>query len=281
VKAEQIPVVWRAYQRVPFRAGYTRELAELLVWLDGVHTSEFLETSEVYRPHRRIHEKTGINLICIPAGPFLYGSSDEDRQAYDAEKPQRRIELRQYWIGRAPVTNAQYKRFLDANPEQDVPFANADWAKRYNWDRQRRVSPGDKADHPVVLVSWRDAQAYCERAGLRMPSEEEWEKGARGTAGRIWPWGNNPPTADLCNFNGNVGTTTPVGKYSPHGDSPYGCVDMAGNVWEWVGDGRAVHGGSWYYLLRDARVSARYDYGPNLRNGNIGFRLVAPVLSEF
>ena len=91
-------------------------------------------------------------------------------------------------------------------------------------------------NHPVVYVSWNDAQSFCEWAGLFLPTEQQWEKAARGTDGRMYPWGKDPPTTDLCNFNSNVGDTTPVGRYSPQGDSPYGIVDMAGNVWEWCED---------------------------------------------
>jgi formylglycine-generating enzyme required for sulfatase activity len=100
----------------------------------------------------------------------------------------------------------------------------------YNWDRQSRTFPPYKAGHPVVLVSWHDAVAYAGWAGKRLPTEEEWEKAARGTDGRKYPWGDQELTPELCYFDRNVGGTTPVGRYSPQGDSPYGCVDMAGNV---------------------------------------------------
>jgi formylglycine-generating enzyme required for sulfatase activity len=137
----------------------------------------------------------------------------------------------------------------------------------------------------MVLVSWQDAQAFCEWAGLALPTEEQWEKAARGTDGRIWPWGNEPPTAKHCNFNRNVGGTSPVGQYSPQGDSPYGCADMAGNVWEWAGSWyspnqtRALRGGSWAYDDLNTRAAVRYGYYPNDGYLNIGFR-VAELLSD-
>jgi formylglycine-generating enzyme required for sulfatase activity len=110
--------------------------------------------------------------------------------------------------------------------------ADAGYKAPQYWNEKR--PPAELADHPVVYVNWDDAQAYCQWAGLRLPTEEEWEKAARGMDGRQYPWGNRPPDDKLCNFNQNVKTTTPVGRYSPQGDSPYGCVDMAGNVREWT-----------------------------------------------
>ena len=154
-------------------------------------------------------QKAGIELVKIPAGKFLYG---------DDKKP---VYLDEFWIGRTPVTDRQYQVFVDATGH----------APPEHWSG-KRVHPA-KLNHPVVFVSWDDAQAFCEWAGLFLPTEQQWEKAARGTDGRKYPWGNESPTADLCNFNKHVGDTTLVGRYSPQGDSPYGIVDMAGNVWEW------------------------------------------------
>jgi formylglycine-generating enzyme required for sulfatase activity len=233
------------------------------------------------------HEKTGIELIRIPAGPFLYG--DDKRQ----------IELPEYWIGRAPVTNAQFARFVRATNYKTTAekegFGGAWTGSRWelvngaDWWHPGgpKTSIDGKDDHPVVLVSWDDAQAFCDWAGLVLPSEEQWEKAARGTDGRLWPWGNEPPTDKHCNFNMNVKGTTPTGKYSPKGDSPYGCADMAGNVWETTGSWykknsmRALRGGSWRDddQFQDTRATRRGHEFPDSGSDYIGFR-VAELLSH-
>ena len=162
--------------------------------------------------------KDGTELIKIPAGEFIMGSNDHLAN----EHPQREVYLDEYCVGRHPVTNAQYRQFLEATQHDEPKYWHD---KRYN-----------KPNQPVVGVTWHDARAYCEWAGLRLPTEAEWEKAARGTDGRLWPWGSEPkPNEKLCNFDGNVGTTTEIGSY-PEGASPYGCHDMAGNVHEWCYD---------------------------------------------
>jgi formylglycine-generating enzyme required for sulfatase activity len=252
-------------------------MAYLTVWRDEIIKTIWRgEAVSSITPERRVHEKTGIELIRIPAGPFLYG------------KDLRKIELPEFWIGRYPVTNAQYKRFLDANPRHRVPYYDVDWAKPFNWDQKRRAYPSNKADHPVLLVSWDNAKAFCDWAGLALPTEEQWEKAARGTNGRDWPWGNEWAENRANSSEAGIRGTTPVGKYSPQGDSPYGCADMAGNVWEWTDSwyddsrrGRVLRGGSWFYDLRFARVSIRLNYTPGNAIFNIGFRVAAPVDSGF
>ena len=222
---------------------------------------------------RRIHEKTGIELIRIPAGSFIYGEGND----------QKRVTLLEYWIGRAPVTNAQYKRFLDANPGHSVPFIYNTLFEPHNWDERSRTYPANKAEHPVVLISWDDAKAFCDWAGLALPSEEQWEKAARGTNGRTWPWGDEPPTARHCNFGHTIGDTTPVGKYAPQGSSPYGCVDMAGNVWDWTaswsrkGEELTLRGGSWGTSSVGVRAARREkSSGPHALGNHLGFRVVEP-----
>jgi serine/threonine-protein kinase len=166
-----------------------------------------------------------MELVRIPAGEFLMGSdTNKDKAADYEETPQHRLHLEEYLIGKTPVTNAQYLAFVQATGHKPPEF----WIQG--------VIPQGKEQHPVVNISWFDAFAFCRWAGqgsghvVRLPSEAEWEKAARAAGGRIWPWGSQPPDKKRCNFNNNVGGTTPVGQYSPRGDSPYGCADMAGNI---------------------------------------------------
>jgi formylglycine-generating enzyme required for sulfatase activity len=162
----------------------------------------------------RIHAKDGTHLIRIPAGEFWMGSDDGPEN----ERPRHRVHLDEFYIARHPVTNAQYAKFIKETGHREP----------YYWNEKRFNQP----NQPVVAVSWHDALAYCEWAGLRLPTERQWEKAARGTDGRKWPWGDEPPDERRCNFGTQVGATTEVGSY-PDGASPYGCQDMAGNVWEW------------------------------------------------
>lgn len=217
-----------------------------------------------------VDSKTGLEMRYIPPGPFLYGEHKEKR------------ELPGYWISKTPVTNAVYKRFLDASPQHRVPKAWHDSQKSYAWDEKKRTFPADKADHPVVLVSWDDAVAFAEWAGMALPTEEQWEKAARGTDGRDYPWGAWREGCANTEEAGVLGTTA-VGRYSPQGDSPYGCVDMSGNVWEWTATkhekgGRVLRGGSWAYNLGNALVSVRLGLDVVSSYYDVGFRLVAPIV---
>jgi len=177
-------------------------------------------------------------MVLIPAGEFLMGSDPKvDKGAYDREQPQHSLILPDYYLARTPVTNAQYLAFVQGT-DQRAPK---------HWKGGK--PPSGKEDHPVVNVSWRDALAYCRwlarvtGRAYNLPSEAEWEKGARGGfppasggdrgGARIYPWGNEWDLS-LCNSSeGGKGDTTPVGAY-PGGASPYGLLDMAGNVWEWT-----------------------------------------------
>ena len=255
--------------------------------------------------------------VTIPAGSFLMGSDKRvDKQAYADETPQHTLHLPEYRIARVPVTVAQFAAFMAAKQGYRTTaegqgsawsWTGSEWGevKGADWAHPRgpQSDVRSKQDHPVTCVSWHDALAFCRWAGVRLPTEAEWEKAARGTAGRIWPWGNREPTEKLCNFGMNVKDTTPVGSY-PDGKSPYGLLDVAGNVWEWTSslwgkdfpnpdygypynpsDGRenqgapntvrrVLRGGSFWNDALGVRCACRDGGSPSDRHVGIGFRVV-------
>ena len=173
---------------------------------------------------------TSENMVMIPAGEFQMGSDDSD--AFDDEKPVHTVYTDAFYMDKYEVTNAQYKKFLDANPEWrkhrlSDKYHDGDYLKNWNGNNY----PHDKGHHPVAYVSWYAAMAYAKWAGKRLPTEAEWEKAARGKlTGQKYPWGNS---IDSSKANYASGATTPVGNYASNG---YGLHDMAGNVWEWCLD---------------------------------------------
>jgi toxoflavin biosynthesis protein ToxD len=239
-----------------------------------------------------------IHLECVrvPAGDFLMGSAlARDREATKGEQPQHLVYVAEFWLGKYPVTNSQYAAFAAAAGHEAPLY----WAQE--------GIPAVKADHPVVCTSWRDARAFCAWLSaatgrrFRLPTEAEWEKTARGPQARIYPWGDRSPTAELCNCDMRVGGTTQVGRY-PKNVSPYGAVDLAGNVGEWTdslygpypyvaGDGRenplaegfrVVRGGGFSLMGWNARCACRLRYAPDRRSDHGGFRVAlsadAPAL---
>ncbi len=199
--------------------------------------------------------KDGMDMVYIGAGEFLMGASELDSAATDAEKPQHKVYLDAYWIDRTEVTNAMFAGFLNDLGNQNDGIH--DWyltdGRQYSQIAENsqgiwEVNSGYE-NHPVIGVSWNGANAYCEWAGRRLPTEAEWEKAARGTDGRKFPWGpifdcrllNSDDETDFdanvsqrANCDGYAGTA-PVGSY-PGGASPYGVLDLLGNVSEWVVD---------------------------------------------
>jgi formylglycine-generating enzyme required for sulfatase activity len=248
-----------------------------------------------------------MELMRVPAGKFLMGSTKENKSASDDERPRHTVDIPyDYWMARYPITNELYNAYARS---KGIKHPVSGWEK--------------KKDHPVVEVSWKDALIYCQWLNnllkaelpsglvLRLPTEAEWEKAARwkpSPSGRgqgqgealEYPWGNTFDKNNCNTYEGGKGGTTPVGLFSPQGDSPYGCADMSGNVWEWthslmkaypynIKDGREDEKASGARVLRGgsfnddeglARCACRLDFDINLFNYNYGFRVVAsPVLS--
>lgn len=230
-----------------------------------------------------------LDLIDIPAGPCWMGSQKSTRQCavLADELPQHEVAFGAYQIASTPVTNGEYLEFVQATACE--PPAN--------WRAGR--PPAGQKDHPVTHVDWRDATAFAQWAGCRLPTEVEWERAAAGVERRIYPWGDAPPSADHLDFNGHRGTS-PVGRY-PHGATPDGIMDMAGNVWEWTqsrygpypydGSGerdtlhpagrRVLRGGSFLSpsaaFVRCAMRSLSYE---SRRREHIGFRLARSLPGE-
>lgn len=215
-------------------------------------------------------------MLDIPADEFQYGD----------EKGIERIE-QPFCIAKYPVTNQQYKKFVDAT-RCAVPFA--DWGGMSNWDKETRNFPDGKANHPVVLVSWHDAVAYCEwlRATtgrpFRLPTEQEWERAARGTNGLVYPWGDKFLPERANTREAGIGDTSPVGVFA-EGASPCGALDMVGNVWEWAASNyndstKVLRGGSFNIESQDARAANRLRYYPGIRYVFIGFRVAESVPSR-
>jgi formylglycine-generating enzyme required for sulfatase activity len=245
---------------------------------------EKVKPAPVATPPNKITLSNGMELMRVPAGTFLMGSkgSNPIREFFGAphdvtdEKPQHTVSIPyDYWMARFPVTNELYDAYVKS---KGIKHPVNGWEK--------------KKEHPITDLTWTDAMQYCQwlnrrllllnellPAGLmlRLPTEAEWEKAARGTGGREFPWGR-AFDGNKCNtIESGKGDTTPVGLYSPQGDSPYGCADMAGNVWEWTqslfnpypyiaGDGRedvnasgrrVLRGGSYDGIERYARCAFR------------------------
>ncbi|MCB0256689.1 MAG: SUMF1/EgtB/PvdO family nonheme iron enzyme [Anaerolineae bacterium] len=209
-----------------------------------------------------------MELVPVPAGEFLMGSDKRvDRRAGKGELPQHRVHLDAYWMGRYPVTNAQYRRFIS-----ETGFDPPD-----SW-----VSlgpPTAEGDLPVREITWADARRFCFWLSWKtgqyacIPGEAEWEKAARGTDGRIWPWGNERPNPKSFSPNSfAAGYKQALGLYSPATDSPYGCVDMVTNVLEICNTVRylgALRPSKYPYVLTDGRESASYRLDRALRGGGL------------
>ncbi|MEK7268081.1 MAG: formylglycine-generating enzyme family protein [Nitrospirota bacterium] len=221
-------------------------LAILLIGAAGVDSSTNLPAETV--------SKDGAPMVLVPAGPFPMGVPKGDRDGGRDEYPRHEVYLDVYYIDKFEVTNGRYLEFVRATGHR--PPQNVKDPSRNLW--QGGLIPESIADRPVINVDWYDADAYCKWAGKRLPTEAEWEKAARGTDDRRFPWGNVEPTHKHLNYNQRwqgEKTLMPVGSYAA-GKSPFGAYDMAGNVWEWVAD--------WYDPLYYEQSPERNPKGPEL-----------------
>ncbi|MBI5649862.1 MAG: SUMF1/EgtB/PvdO family nonheme iron enzyme [Chloroflexi bacterium] len=329
---ERFPRLWAVLKQPRFTFDVTPEMLDLLIHLSAPPVEAKPEEKETHAPPEplrvpRDHESKMMRpeslervmpaFVEIPAGAFLMGSQDKNQQAGDSEKPQRKVMLDYaYRIGRYPVTNAEFARFVAAKG-----YANQVYWTQAGWDwKKDRAEPEryggdfDLPDHPVVGISWYEAVAYCNwltetlRANgelapdqiIRLPTEAEWEKAARGEHGREYPWGDEFDSAKANTAESKIQHTTAVGQFSPAGDSPYGCADMAGNVWEWCGtkwvvdykiydadskhredlEGkfpRVLRGGAFSFESNCVRAAFRRGDGPDFGGRFRGFRVVAGV----
>ncbi len=222
-------------------------ISAMAVWFGGTSAAESLT-----KPPREVVGKDGAPMILIPSGPFPMGVPKGDRDGGRDEYPRHEVLLDDYYIDKYEVTHGRYAEFVKTT-EHRTP-ENPKYPKRTLWTDHLSES---LTERPVINVDWQDADAYCRWAGKRLPTEAEWEKAAKGTDDRRFPWGNVEPTHKHLNFNQQwqgEKTLMPVGSYEA-GKSPFGVYDMAGNVWEWVAD--------WYDPLYYEKSPASNPKGPN------------------
>jgi len=228
-----------------------------------------------------------VKMVEVPAGEFFMGCNDKvDEECEDNEKPGRQVFLDAFKIDETEVTVAAYQRCINAKV---CTWPNMD--NKCNWG----PDIGRRENYPINCVDWQQAKTFCEWVGKRLPTEAEWEKAARGTDGRVYPWGNewDDKKANAGGKDVSSITTTPVGSF-PAGASPFGALDMAGNVWEWMQDWhdgeyyqagptknprgpeegiwKVTRGGAWSDRPQYARASYRSRLGPGLRHGLLGMR---------
>jgi formylglycine-generating enzyme required for sulfatase activity len=303
----------RPYGGDPARGtGYDEALLEALdffeVGAEPVVEPVRVEVGEALGAHGdpRLAEP-GARLVAIPGGTFWMGAQRNDPakprydpDAYGDESPVHRVTLSDFAMGRYPVTVQEFAAFVEA--EKDGYLKKDVWTPEgWAWRKKKdRLAPSDweaqlrHPNRPVVYVTWYEADAYARWAGKRLPTEAEWEYAARGSEGRKYPWGNDPPSEEHANFAIRVGAPTPVGIY-PRGATPEGVRDLAGNVLEWCADWfgeypkgevpdpkgpesgqfRVLRGGAFLYDPGHLRAACRDSALPGVEDDVIGFRCVA------
>jgi len=245
-------------------------------------TTEVSPTQTVLSTANKVSPIDGMVMVYIPAGEFYMGEPDEGNSS-----PLHKVSLDAYWIDQTDVTNAMYAKCVQGK-KCALPV--------YSDQPESHFTNPAYSNHPVVFVTWYDAMNYCQWAGRRLPTEAEWEKAARGVDWRKFPWGETSPNKSLLNYSNIISDTTSVGAY-PLGSSPYGVLDMAGNVRQWIadwfdanyyrqspsynpqgpatGDKRVLRGGSFMDIAYGVRVTRRFEHQPDSPGINRGFRCAA------
>ena len=232
-------------------------------------------------------------MVYVPAGEFWMGCNEQvDNQCEADEKPYHKVDLDAFYIDKFKVTNGEYQKCVQAGKCREPEYNDS--SSEHRLGGPENIYQGFVGGRqPVVGVDWNDAKSYCEWAGKRLPTEAEWEKAARGTDGRKYPWGNQAPSCKVANFSACGVKPVKVGS-KPGGASPYGALDLAGNAWEWVADWyddkyygnspsqnpkgsssgatRVWRGGCWCSWASDIRASNRLWNAPMYRNGILSFR---------
>lgn len=210
-------------------------------------------------------------MVSVPAGEFSMGCNEQvDSECEDDEKPQRQVNVPGFRIDKTEVTVEAYRQCVNA---KHCTLPDTGGRGSCNWEL------GGREKYPINCIDWKQAEAFCVWAGKRLPTDAEWEKAARGTDGRVYPSGNtwDITTGNVYESYDGYQDTAPVGSF-PAGASPYGALDMAGNVWEWTadwyrnGETRSLRGGSWVDLPRRARSSRRIGTVPISRLDDVGVR---------
>jgi formylglycine-generating enzyme required for sulfatase activity len=245
----------------------------------------------------------GMTMVYVPGGAFQMGADEHDPDAVAGELPQHTVRLDGFWIDQTEVTNGQFVDFLNDHGNADLHGSKMivldHGYTRVSQSGDRFVTPDSAFHRPVVMVTWHGAAAYCEWAGGRLPTEAEWEYAARGPEGNLYPWGDAPPTCDLANYGTCSSVPSQVGS-RPDGASWCGALDLAGNVWEWVGDWfgpypdsvqenptgpgsgevPVLRGGGWHSPRWEVRTAYRQHELPKIGfNGCVGFRCVVTHLT--
>jgi serine/threonine-protein kinase len=280
------PVVEAPKQEMPMATEAPKQEAQRPTEAPKV---EAQETTEPPKGAVQVSAKGGMEMVYVPAGEFAMGSENGDSD----EKPVHSVYLDGYWIDKTEVTNGMYQKCVQSGgcmaPHGVSSYTHDSYYGNATYE-----------NYPVIKVDWNQASAYCQWAGGRLPSEADWEKAARGPDGRTYPWGEGIDCgkANYRGKSGNdycIGDTTAVGS-DPLGASPYGALDMAGNVWEWVNDWydkkyyanspvknpagssdgslRVLRGGSWSDNVWNVRTAIRIYNGPSSWVDSIGFRCV-------